>query len=163
MVQHSGSIGSQISNHGPQHNQIQNLQSKIKKKQSSKNYEQYVGHHGHGASSSLTSNKTVGKMPGKYAHLVKNQQNSQNRNRGPMLDNELGFDFQNADLALNNMGPATGQSIGGMANVPNNDLLFSSQGGSLQMLNVGGRPNLNSLKKQQMPGQAGAGNNFAMM
>ena len=30
------------------------------------------------------------------------------------------------------------------------------------MLNVGGRPNLNSLKKPQIPGQAGA-NNFAMM
>ena len=48
---------------------------------------------------------------------------------------------------MNNMGTQGGQSIGGMANVPNNEMLFSSQGGSLQMLNVGARPNLNSLKK----------------
>jgi hypothetical protein len=49
---------------------------------------------------------------------------------------------------MNNMGPGGGQSIGAMGNVQNNDLLFSSQGGSLQILNVAGRPNLNSLKKQ---------------
>lgn len=122
-----------------------------------------MGHHGHGASSSLPANKTVGKMQGKYAHLVKNQQNSQNRNRAPMLDSEMAYDFQNADLALNNLGPGAGQNLAGMGSVPNNDLLFSSQGGSLQMMNVGGRPNLNSLKKGQMPGQAGPASNFAMM
>ena len=54
-----------------------------------------------------------------------------------------------------------GQSIGGIPNVQNNDLLFSSQGGSLQMLNVGARQNLNSLKKSQISGQPP--NNFAMM
>ena len=102
-------------------------------------------------------------MPGKYAHLVKNQQSSQNRNRAPMHEGEMTYEFQNADLALNNIGPGGGQNIAAMGNVPNNDLLFSSQGGSLQILNVGARPNLNSLKKAQIPGQAGAASNFAMM
>ena len=52
-----------------------------------------------------------------------------------MLDNDVGFDFQpNADLAGMSSGgmvPGGGQSIGTMGNVPNSDLLFSSNGGSL--------------------------------
>ena len=69
-----------------------------------------------------------------------------------MHENEIGYEFQNADLAINNIASQGGQSIGGIQNVQNNEMLFSSQGGSLQMLNVGARPNLNSLKKQQMTG-----------
>lgn len=82
-----------------------------------------------------------------------------------MHDTDLAFEFQNSDLPMNG-GMGGGQSIGsGMPpNVQNSDLLFQSQGGgSLQMLNVAGRQNLNSLKKNQITGAGGPSSNFAMM
>jgi len=43
----------------------------------------------------------------------------------------------------------------------NNDLMFNSQGGSLTIINGAGRPNINSIKKNQLPGQGQ--NNFGLM